>query len=267
MDQTPAGRPRAMLTFWIAAGLAAFGGIGALLLGGTGSRVSAVVIPFAVAAVALGVCARLNPQGRGAATALYFIAGLAIVYAILYLVAVPLRLAVLGTCLPDPSPCTLGAERPLTDGESTSIGFGIAFGMVAILVGFYGLASLYRRRTASSPPGPPARRIAPVASTRPEEARSASPTAPAVAPDAAPLPAGVTGAAPAPEAEPEAPLELPAPEEQLELPPPPADAPELPPPAPEDTPELPPAAAERKPRRRRAPKPPPESSTPKNGDA
>lgn len=257
MNQTPARRPIAMLAFWIAAALAATGGIGPLLLGGIGSRVSGAVIPFAVAAIGFGVCARLNPRGRGAATALYFIAGLAIVYGILFLVAVPLRLAVLGTCLPQPSTCTPGTERPLTDGESTSIAFGIAFGIVAILAGFYGLAALYRRRAAPLSTAPPARRIAPVAAVQPGEAASMSATAPALAHDAAPLPASAPAAVPAPEAEPDALMELPAPEEPLEL-----SAP-----TPEGTPELPPAAAQRKPRGRRAPKPPPESPTPQNGDA
>jgi hypothetical protein len=261
MDHTPARRPRAMLTFWIAAALAAVGGIGPLVLGGIGSRVEAVAIPFAVAAIAFGVCAWLYPLGRGTATALYFIAGLAIVYAILFLVTVPLRLAVLGTCLPQTSPCTLGAELPLTDGESTSIAFGIAFGIVAILVGFFGLASLYRRRAATPQPAPPpARRIAPVAHVQSEQA-SASTTAPEAAHEIAPAPeqapAGVTAAAPAPEVEPEAVLELPAPEEPLELPPP----------VPEGTPELPPPAVQRKPRKSRAPKATPEPPTPPRSDA
>lgn len=257
MDQTPAGRPRAMLMFWIAAALAAVAGIGPLLLGGLGSRVSGAVFPFVAAAIVYGVCARLHPLGRGAATALYFIGGLAIVYGILFLVAVPLRLAVLGTCPPQPASCATGAELPLTDGESTSIAFAIAFGMVAILVGFYGLASLYRRRAAPPPATPPVRRIAPVGAVRPPEAAAASATAPAPAHDAAATPVHAPAEAAAPEAEPQVPMELPAPEELLELPPP----------APEDTPEHPSPAAQRKPRKRRAPKPPPESPTPQQSDA
>jgi hypothetical protein len=261
MDQAPAGRARAMWFFWIAAALAATGGIGALLLGGLASRVGVVAIPFAVAAIAFGVCAWLYPLARGTATALYFVAGLAIVYAILDLVTVPLRLAVLGTCVQQTSPCTLGAELPLTDGESTSIAFGIAFGIVSILVGFFGLASLYGRRAAAPPPEPPrARRIAPVARPQSGQASSSTP-APAVADEAAPSPkdepAAVTAAVTAPGVEPEAVLELPAPEEPLELPPP----------VPEGTPELPPPAAQRKPRRRRAPKAPPESPTAQRSDA
>lgn len=271
MDQTPAQRPRAMFAFWVAAALAASGGIGPLLLGGLGSRVTGVAIPFLVAAVAYAICTRLRPQGRGTATALYFIGGLAIVYGMLFLVAIPLRVAVLGTCLPQPSPCAAGAERVLTDGESTSIAFGIAFGMVAILVGFFGLASLYRRRALLSAATPPVRRIAPVAADLPGGAAAApaeAAAAPPVAADEPPSAPVVPASSPSPEAEPEAVLELSAPEEALELPPPtPEGTPELPPPAPEAAPESHPQAAERKPRRRRAPKPPPEDPTPPSSDA
>jgi hypothetical protein len=278
MDQTPAQRPRAMFAFWVAAALAASGGIGPLLLAGLGSRVTGVAIPFLVAAVAYAICTRMRPQGRGTATALYFVGGLAIVYGMLFLVAIPLRVAVLGACLPQPSPCAAGAERALTDGESTSIAFGIAFGMVAILVGFFGLASLYRRRALLSAATPPVRRIAPVVADQPGGAAAApaevaaapaeAAAAPPVAADEPPSVPVVPVSSPASEAEPEAVLELSAPEEALELPPPtPEGTPELPPPAPVAAPESHPQGAERKPRRRRAPKPPPEDPTPPSSDA
>lgn len=267
MDETPQQQPRAMFAFWVAAALALSGAIGPLLLAGVGSRVDGVAIPFLVAAAAFGVCTRFRPQSRGTATALYFIGGLAIVYGMLYLVAIPLRVAVLGTCLPQQAPCTAGAERALTDGESTSIAFGIAFGMVAILVGFFGLASLYRRRAMPSA-APPARRIAPVAAVQ-EAAPAAAPAAPPpVAVDETPSTPDVATSIPAPGTEPEAPLELSAPAEALELPPPtPEVTPELPPPAPETASESQPPAAQRRTRRPRAPKPPPEDPTPQSSDA
>ena len=51
------------------------------------------------------VCCDLGSivRGRSLAATLYFVAGLAIVYGILAMVAVPLRLAVVGTCPPAPA--------------------------------------------------------------------------------------------------------------------------------------------------------------------
>jgi MFS family permease len=223
--------PRVVWAFWIACGLAAVAGIAPLLLGGFSSRIGAVAIPFAVAAAALAGCALLHQQGRPVATALYFLAGLAIVYGILSLIAVPLRLAVIGTCPPLPAACPAGLERPLTAGESTGLAFAIGMGIVAILTGFFGLVTLYRRSaTRVEPVTPPVRRIAPVG-TRPAGAAPDAVAPAAVAPaDAAPIEA----APPAPAHEP---AELPAPEPQLELP--------------AHSEPVPAAPAARKPRRRR----------------
>ena len=251
MDQGPTRRSRARWAFWIAAVLAALGGIGPLALGG--SRLSGAVIPFAVASVVLGVSAWFYPQGRASATGLYFVAGLAIVYGILFLVAVPLRLALIGTCLPEPSPCTMGVERPLTDGESTGIAFGLACGLVAILFGFYGLATLFRRARPATPATPPTRRIAPVASpTAGSTAPEPEPVAPAPAPaeSVPPPPAATTASTTEPKEleAPEEPLELTAHEEPKELPA--LAAAETPQPS---------ASSPRKPRKQRTPKPPPAS--------
>jgi hypothetical protein len=233
---------RSLWAFWIACGLTAIGGLAPLVLGGGSNRIG-VVYSYLLAAVALGACAMLYQQGRPVATALYFIAGLAIVYGILSLIAVPLRLAVVGTCPPEPAQCALGLERPLTDGETTSLGFAVGIGIVSLLTGFFGLIMLYRRLTASVLPStPPMRRIAPVAVDAPP-----APPAPEVV--ASPRPA-----APEPPVDLE---ELPAPVEALELPAPTEEE--------AAEPNIPAAAP--KPRRRRTPKVPPEAPTPPNADS
>src|ERR1700682_635002 len=175
---------RVMWAFWIACGLAVVGGVAPFLLGGGANRISGVALPFAVAAVALGACAIFYLQGKPVATGLYFVASLAIVYGILYMVAVPLRLAVVGTCPPDPASCLVGYERPLTGGESTSLGFSAGMGIVSVLTGFFGLTMLYHLLPVSPPETPPTRRVAPVPknstieATTQQEAAAPAPRAP-----------------------------------------------------------------------------------------
>ncbi len=251
---------RVLWAFWIACGLAAVAGSAPLLFAGPSSRVAGAIIPFAVAAVALGGCALLHQQGRPIATGLYFIAGLAIVYAILALIAVPLRLAVIGTCPPEPARCGIGFEQPLTSGESTGIGFAIGMGIVSVLTGFFGLVTLYRRsapsRRVEPSSSPPVRRIAPVGSSAAAgtQERPVEPAAPA-APTAPPTSALET---PAPEPAPQ--LELAAPVEELELPAH-EEAPELPPPAEAAAPPIE-SAPTPKARRRRTAKPAPNPDPP-----
>ena len=250
MDSSSVHERRLLWAFWIACGLTVVGGIAPFVFGGGSNRISGVVFPFALAAIALGACAVLYRQGRPVTTALYFVASLAIVYGILALVAVPLRLAVIGTCPPEPARCALGLERPLTAAEDAALAFAIGMGIVAILTGFFALVMLYRRQSVIPPPTPPARRIVPVATSAPAE------TAPSASkPEIASEPERVVAE---PEQEPA--LELPAPPETLELPAP-AEAATTP----EDAP--PAAPATRNPRRRRTPKAPPESPPAPNIDA
>jgi hypothetical protein len=185
---------------------------------------------------------------------LYFLASLAAVYGILAMIAVPLRLAVLGTCSPDPAPCGPGLERPLTAGESTALGFAIGIAIVAILTGFFGLVTLYRRQAAATAPySPPARQIAPVGTKKPTES---TPAAPLAEPAAGATSQPAAAPAPEPEPEPELPahtpdLELAAPVDPLELPEVgTADRVEVAPPAPP------------KPRRKRVPKATPPTPPP-----
>jgi len=248
---------RLLWSFWIACVLAVVAGVSPFIFGGVSSRLNGAALPFALAAVAFGACALLHTQGRPITAALYFLASLAVVYGILAILAVPLRLVVLGTCSPEPAPCGVGLDRPLTAGESTALGFTIGIGIVAILTGFFGLVTLYRRQAAAAAPlTPPARQIAPVGAKKPAESVSAVPIAePAVAAEP------VLVSPPKPEPEPELPahtpdLELAAPVEPLELPEVgTADRVEVAPPAPQP-----------KPRRKRVPKatppiPPPTPDT------
>jgi hypothetical protein len=219
------------------------------VLGGGSNRISGVVLPFAVAAIAFGACAVLYRQGRPVTTALYFVASLAIVYGILALVAVPLRLAVIGTCPPGQVGCALGLERPLTEAEDTALAFAIGMGIVAILTGFFALVMLYRRDSVVRAPAPPVRRMDPVATSAPAE--SGTPAAPVSKLDVAPR-----SDAAEPEPEPEL---LPAPAERLELP--------APAEAHMDGDATPAAPVRRNPRRRRTSKAPPESPPAPNIDA
>jgi hypothetical protein len=230
------------------------------VLGGGSNRISGVVFPFALAAIALGACAVFYQHGRPVTTALYFVASLAIVYGILALVAVPLRLAVIGTCPPAPAQCALGLERPLTGAEDTALAFAIGMGIVAILTGFFALVMLYRRHSVVPRPAPPVRQMDAVVTGAPPEFDP--PAAPESKLDVAP-----ESLAAEPKPEPE--LELPAPVEELELPAP-AETLELP--APAEPPQADgdashAAPARRNPRRRRTSKAPPESPPAPNIDA
>jgi len=249
--------------FWLACGLAAAAGAAPIVLAGTSGRESGVIVPLLVAAAAYAGCALVQNQGKVPASGLYFLAGLATLYGILSMLAVPLRLAVVGTCPPAPALCAAGLERPLTAAENAGIGFAAAFGIVAVFLGFFGLVVLYRRLSTGMPatprarrllplsparapepaPSPPVRRIPPVVHSRTSESEAEtamSPAAPTTEPELA---------------SPEAAPELSAPEPQPELP---APAPELELPAHVDASQPAEAATQpvpaAKPRRKRAPR-------------
>jgi len=243
---------RIMWAFGIAAGLAVIGALAplAFTVGGH-TRISGVAIPFGVAAVALAINAVTYHQGRTVAVAVYFVAGLAVVYGILAMLAVPLRLAVVGTCPAAPAHCPAGFEPPLTSGENSGLGTATFCGILAIFIGFYGLVMLYRRartaRTQTQSHAWPAAPLVQPAQTSDAAAAPADTDTAEAAPVAVaePAPAPPQEPAPTPAADPEpavqparkparraarkvAPTssateelkELPAPEEQKELPPP-----------------------------------------------
>ena len=232
MDSTSQKEARVLWSFWLACGLSITGGIAPLLLaaGGT-NRVAVALIPFGVAAAAFAVDALIFDRGRPVATLLYFVASIALVYGMLAMIAIPLRVAVLGSCPPAPAACPVGFEYQLTSGENSGLAIGIAMGTLAILVGFFGLLMLFRLRPQVYAPAPPVRRDAAVT------------PAPAAMPVAPPREAEPVVVAPAP-AEPE-PASEPAPATAAAVV------------------EPPPPRAARKPRAKRPPKlhvvpPPPE---------
>jgi hypothetical protein len=152
---------RMIWSFWLAAAIALVGGLLPLVFGGTSSRVSGVILPFAVAAAGFAACALLNTQSRLVAAILFFLVGLAIVYGLMSMFSLPVRLAALGSCPVAPAPCTTGLPRSLSDGENNGIGSAAAFGIAALFIGFFGLVTLYRR-TAQPQFVPPVRKIPPM---------------------------------------------------------------------------------------------------------
>lgn len=184
-----------------------------LALTGLSGRLTAVVIPYWAAALVLAGCAFLHVQGRALIGTLYFLAGLAIVYGMLAMLAVPLKLAVVGTC-PVNARCPAGLQAPLTSAENSIIALAMAGGLLAIGFGFFGLVTMYRRLAPAA--SVPARRIPAVkpfeASPRAVATSQNTNTAPAEEKAAAAeSPRGGAAAS-------DSPAELPAPEEPPELP-------------------------------------------------
>jgi hypothetical protein len=133
--------------FWAACVLAVLGGVGPLVAAaGHTNRIAGVVFPFAGAAVAMAVIALTYRRGRAFSALVYFVGGLAIAYGLLLVLAIPLRLAVEGTCPPAPARCAAGFELQLTGAESTGLSIAVAFGVMSLLAGFAGLAIVYRQR-------------------------------------------------------------------------------------------------------------------------
>jgi hypothetical protein len=237
MDSNSTRESRVLWSFWIACGLSVTGGIAPLLLAAGGpNRVAGVVVPFGVAAVAMGANALMYHQGRPLATGLYFIGSIALVYGMLSMIAVPLRLAVLGTCSTAAAlVCPPGSELPLSTGENSGLAIGIAMGTIAILVGFFGLLMLFRIKPQFATP-PPTRRqetATPPPTRREKEAPVVTPQAPVAAVAITPAAAEPEANAPA-AAEPEPPFSAPSPNPAVPAP----------------TPKAP-----RKPRAKRVPKP------------
>src|SRR5216684_5279833 len=217
-------------SFWLACGLAIAAGVAPFVFGGGSSRLGGALFPFALAAILLGACALLYNQGKPITALLYFLASVTIVYGILSILALPLRLAVLGTCPPAPAACGPGLERPLTAGESAALGFAIGIGIVAILTGFFGLVTLYRCKAAPAPPTPPVRQIAAVGAKKPVGSAPATAVAePTSTAEAAPAPTAPPKPEPEPELKPEPEAELPAhaPDLELEAPAEPLELPEV----------------------------------------
>jgi hypothetical protein len=168
MDSIRSSEQRLVWSFWVAAALAAVGGLLPVVFGGTSSRFAGEFIPFVIAALAFAGCAVFHDHGRAVNAALYFLAGLALVYGVLSMAALPLELAALGTCPAAPAPCTEGLPRALSGGENTGMGFASGFAFASLFVGFLGLMIVFRRATAKIV-APRERTIPPVVKQRPAE--------------------------------------------------------------------------------------------------
>jgi hypothetical protein len=137
--------------FWTAAVLAAIGGIGPLIAAaGHNNRLAGIVVPFLAAAGANGVLAVLYRRGHSFAALVYFLGGLAIAYGLLLVLAIPLRIAVEGSCPPAPQRCAAGQELQLSSAETLGLSIAVGFGAAALLTGFFGLLALYRRKPGAT---------------------------------------------------------------------------------------------------------------------
>ena len=148
---------RVLWSFWLACALAVTGGVAPLVLASGGpNRLAGAIIPYLVAAGASAANALMYRRGKSLSTALYLLAGVAIVYGMLLMFAVPLRLAVTGTCPDPPAVCPPGLERGFSSGETTGFTLAVLMGVLSILSGFFGLMMLYRRKprwqATSAPP-------------------------------------------------------------------------------------------------------------------
>jgi hypothetical protein len=163
MDDLLEKDARVLWSFWLACALAVTGGVAPLVLASGGpNRLAGAIIPYLVAAAASAANALMWRRGKSLATALYFLAGVAIVYGMLLMFAVPLRLAVTGTCPDPPAVCPAGLEHGFSTGETTGFTLAVLMGVLSILAGFLGLMLLYRRKPrwqATSPP--PMERVIP----------------------------------------------------------------------------------------------------------
>lgn len=250
MDQNVERDPRVMWIFAVSALIVIIGAVAPVALtAGSENRLNIVAIPYVIAAIALAVNAFMYTQGRLIAAALYFIAGLAIVYGILSMLSVPLRLAVAGTCPTSEATCPLGFEHPLTNGETNGLDTATICGILAIFIAFYGLAMVYRRRKPAPttparvwPAAPPVTSTTPgPAVTKPAEPEAVAPAEPT--PVAAPEPEPVAVADPVPAPQPTPTPARRAPRKKAATPPPPPVEEELKElPAPEELKELPPPA-------------------------
>jgi hypothetical protein len=154
---------RVLWSFWLACALAVTGGVAPLVLASGGpNRLAGAIIPYLVAAGASAANALMYRRGKSLSTALYFLAGVAIVYGMLLMFAVPLRLAVTGTCPDPPAVCPPGLERGFSSGETTGFTLAVLMGVLSILAGFFGLMMLYRRKPKwQATSAPPMERVIP----------------------------------------------------------------------------------------------------------
>jgi hypothetical protein len=135
------------LCLWIGCVLSAAGGVLALAApaGGT-NRVSAAAVPLAVSAVAQAANALTRRLGTWWSVTLYTVATLAILYAVILAVSLPLRLTVEGACQPAPAPCPLGYDVPIRSSEMFAVYAVAICGGLSLVIAFLAAELQFRPR-------------------------------------------------------------------------------------------------------------------------
>ena len=112
-----------------------------------------------MAAVAVGANAVSYRRSPWLSALLYAVAVLALLYAVILVLSVPLRLSIEGSCQAAPDPCPLGFDRPLTSGESNGLyvavisgALGLLFTFMAVELQFLRRPLLLNRPTTATPP-------------------------------------------------------------------------------------------------------------------
>jgi hypothetical protein len=118
------------------------------------NRVAVMAFPFAIGTAALAANALIPHRNSWLPALLYALAGLSVAYGIAVGLALPLRLAVEGTCRPAPAPCPLGFDRPMTGGESFGLEAAVACGFLALVLSFVAVEFQYRPRLRLFGPPP-----------------------------------------------------------------------------------------------------------------
>jgi hypothetical protein len=132
---------------WIGCVLAAAGAVLVLVLPAGGpNRVSGVALAFGVSAGAQVANALTHRRATWWSVTLYTVAALAILYALILAVSLPLRLAVEGACQPAPAPCPLGFDVPIRSGELNAVYATVLCGVISLVIGFLAAELQFRPR-------------------------------------------------------------------------------------------------------------------------
>jgi len=138
---------------WVACLLAVGAAVVAVVAPGRETnRIAGVAFPLLIGAAVLAANALTRGRSPWLSALLYAIASVAILYALILALSVPLRLAVEGMCQPAPAPCQLGFDRPLTSAESFGVTALCVLGALSLLFTFIAaeVEYIHRPRLQSS---------------------------------------------------------------------------------------------------------------------
>ena len=127
--------------------LSAVGGVVALAVPAGGmNRLSGVALPLAVSAAAQAANALTQRRSGSWSGLLYVAAALAILYAVILALSVPLRLTIEGHCQPAPAACPLGFDVPITARENVAVYAAVICGGLSLLTNFVAAELRFRPR-------------------------------------------------------------------------------------------------------------------------